>query len=265
MLRSSLVPAKRRFSVAANCSEMTHKAHLLRLMLALIFFTAIFGITFIFTTFRILSSQSIRKPLTQNIDALILRSNEQTSEQTSERSTKRSTERSTERQTEKLLINIYEFWGRYYNDDRLGRPWTFKVSQKYDVSKLHPYTPVVVEQKDALRPGTMGENENYYVCIESVLISIWFFQGPLRKSHPKRPSYRRIWARSTISISWRATWCRCGGPFPTYDTSNAKTFLIWVRCRQRAWLSFSITNLGLCSCGLSGESLINRRRNCSEK
>lgn len=72
-------------------------------------------------------------------------------------------------------VDDYDFWKKYYNDDRFGRTWEFKISQKYDTSKLHKYDPVVVVvQKDVGLPGEMGNWTNY--CTKS----IYFLFIPLK-------------------------------------------------------------------------------------
>lgn len=124
---------------------MAKKLYLIRLLVALFFFASIFALSLIFTTFRILSSETIgrniaafgRNPRLQEVRV------------------------ETDTSTKKVFVNNHDFWKEYYNDDRFGRSWNFNISQKYDASRLREYETVVVKQKDVGRPGEMGKFGSY--------------------------------------------------------------------------------------------------------
>lgn len=102
----------------------------MRLLLALIFCVCLFSISLIFTTFRILTSHRVGRTFVPY--------------------------NSTPQDKEETNVINYEFWKKYYNDNRLGRSWSFNITQNYNESQLREYKPVVVVQKDAGRPGEMG-------------------------------------------------------------------------------------------------------------
>lgn len=105
--------------------KMQQRLFSTRSLLALLVLISLFALLLIFYTLQILSSQSIGKVIVPNRRTI-------------------------------AFVDDYDFWTKYYNDDRFGRTWEFKISQKYDNSELHKYDPVVVIQKDAGLPGEMG-------------------------------------------------------------------------------------------------------------
>lgn len=107
--------------------------------MALIFFGSLLSISLIFSTFSILSSRPLRQVFVHFSIAEVNDSSADTA-------------------TKTFGVD-YDFWAKYYNDDRFGRTWSFNISQKYDVSQLCEYKPVVVVQKDAGRPGEMGKRK----------------------------------------------------------------------------------------------------------
>lgn len=54
-------------------------------------------------------------------------------------------------------LNDYDYWGKYYSDDRFNRSWNFKITQKYNSGQLHEYKPKEFVQLDAGWPGAMGK------------------------------------------------------------------------------------------------------------
>lgn len=131
------------YSVLVLYIEMAKTVYLMRLFIALMFFISVFVLSLIFTSFRILSSQTITGTIRATLaikDSSETHANESTV----------------------AYVDKYDFWTKYYNDDRLGRSWDFNITQKYDVSQLHKYEPVVVKQTDVGRPGEMGKCD--YLC-----------------------------------------------------------------------------------------------------
>lgn len=135
---------------------MAKKLYLMRLLVALFFFATIFTLSLIFTTFRIISSETISR----NIAAI--------SGDTRLQEVKVETDTT----TKPVFVNNHDFWKEYYNDDRFGRSWNFNISQKYDASRLREYQTVVVKQMDVGRPGEMGKCgiycERLYVFTEVI-------------------------------------------------------------------------------------------------
>lgn len=113
--------------------------------------SSLFAVLMIFYTLQILSSPSTGEIFVLNVPTSPLRKNPSEA-------------------PAQTYVNDYDFWTKYYNDDRFGRMWDFNISQKYDNSELHEYKRVIVERKDAGRPGEMGKSAQN--CYHS-RITIW--------------------------------------------------------------------------------------------
>lgn len=110
----------------------------MRLLLALLFFALLFSISLMFSSFRISSSHFIDKTIVGNSSLSRL-------------------DKGKANGSAEANVNNYDFWTKYYNDNRLGRSWDFNIFQKYAASELHKYRAAVVEQMYAERPGEMGK------------------------------------------------------------------------------------------------------------